>query len=93
MEYLVPDELRDAAGRALADYFMPRAAAFGEPWLTFLTPNDGAALLAACGMAVLDDAPRRDQIDPALWQRADGLRPHELGRLARAVVVGQSGAR
>jgi methyltransferase (TIGR00027 family) len=88
------DRLRDAGfDRALADYFMPRAAAFGEPWLTFLTPSDVAALLAVCGMDVLDDAPRRDQIDAALWQRADGLRPHELGRQVRAVVVGQSGAR
>jgi methyltransferase (TIGR00027 family) len=35
MEYLVPAAMRDADGRALADFFMPRAAGFGEPWLTF----------------------------------------------------------
>ncbi len=37
MEYLVPADLRDEAGQEVADYFMPRAAASAEPWLTFLT--------------------------------------------------------
>jgi len=86
MEYLVPAARRDTAGRALADFFMPRAAGFGEPWLTFLTPADIASALAAHSMVVMADVGRRNQIDPALWTRTDQLRPHELGRLARAVV-------
>ena len=86
MEYLVPAAMRDAAGQALADFFMPRAAGFREPWLTFLTPTDIASALAAHSMVVKDDVGRRNQIDPSLWGRADQLRPHELGRLARAVV-------
>jgi methyltransferase (TIGR00027 family) len=85
MEYLVPAGMRDDLGQALADFFMPRAAELGEPWLTFLTPTDIAGTLAAHGMVVLDDVGRRDQIDPHLWERSDGLRPHELGRLIRAV--------
>ena len=88
MEYLVPGELRDEAGQALADFFMPRAAAFGEPWLSFFTPTDMAELLRARGMVVIDDLGRRDQIPPSLWRRSDALHPHELGRLVRAVAAG-----
>jgi O-methyltransferase involved in polyketide biosynthesis len=76
MEYLVPAEMRDARGQALADFFMPRAAAFGEPWLTFLTPTDIARMLAARGMAVLHNVGRSDQIDALLWKRSDGLPAH-----------------
>ena len=90
IEYLVPVEMRDADGQALADFFMPRAAAFGEPWLTFLTPTEIAGMLAARGMVVLDDVGRGAQIDTGLWERSDALRPHELGRLARAVVATDS---
>jgi methyltransferase (TIGR00027 family) len=87
MDYIVPTELRDEAGQALADFFMPRAAALAEPWSTFLTPADVHRLLARCGMTVLDDVGRRDQIEPWLWRRSDSLRPHQLGRLTRAVVT------
>lgn len=87
MEYLLPAELRDAAGQALADFFMPRAAASGEPWLTFATRADMSRLFAARGMVVIDDVGRRDQINASLWERSDGLRPHELGRIVRAVIA------
>jgi methyltransferase (TIGR00027 family) len=86
IEYLVPTGIRDEAGEALADFFMPRAASVAEPWLTFLAPADVAGLLAARDMAVVDDVGRREQIDPQLWTRSDQLRPHKLGRVARAVV-------
>lgn len=73
----------------IADFFMPRAATFGEPWVTFLTPAQLAELLVARGMVVLDDVGRRDQIDPVLWERSDGLHPHELGRITRAVMTNE----
>lgn len=88
MEYLVPGEMRDEPGQALTDFFMPRAAATGEPWLSFYSPGGIGELLAARGMVVTEDVGRRDQIDVSLWERSDGLRPHELGRLARAAVAG-----
>ena len=75
MEYLLPAEMRDEAGQALAGFFMPQAAALGEPWLTFLTPVDVAGLLAARGIAVLDNVGRSDQIDPVLWERWMGCAP------------------
>jgi methyltransferase (TIGR00027 family) len=92
MEYLVPAQLRDRAGQAVADFFMSRAAAVGEPWLTFLTPADVRELLAASGLAVVDDVSRREHVDPSLWRRSDRLAPHELGRLSRAVVQGAPAA-
>jgi methyltransferase (TIGR00027 family) len=87
MEYLLPAVMRDEAGQRLADFFMPRAASSGEPWLTFFTPTRIGRLLARRGLVVMDDVGRKDQIDRLLWERSDGLRPHELGRLVRAVVA------
>jgi O-methyltransferase involved in polyketide biosynthesis len=75
IEYLVPGEMRDASGQALADFYMPRAAASGEPWLTFFTPTGIRELLAARGLVVTEDVGRREQIDPSLWERSDGLAP------------------
>jgi methyltransferase (TIGR00027 family) len=87
MEYLLPGEMRDAPGEALAKFFIPRAAASGESWLTFFSPTGIGELLTARGLVVAEDVGRRDQIDPLLWERSDALRPHELGRLVRAVVA------
>lgn len=87
VEYLVPAEMRDDAGRIGAEMFMPRAAAWGEPWVTFLTPSDVARLLTTHGMTVVDDVSRKDQIDSRLWERSDALHPHEMGRLVWAVTA------
>jgi methyltransferase (TIGR00027 family) len=86
MEYLVPAPLRDAGGQAIAAFFMPLAAAVDEPWLTFLTPAEMRDMLAASRVTAVDDVGRREMIDASLWRRSDHLRPHELGRLVRAVV-------
>ena len=87
IQYLVPAEMRDDGGQALTDFFMPRAAALSEPWLTFYSPIGIRELLAARGLVVVDDVGHKDQIDISLWDRSDGLRPHELGRLAHAAVA------
>jgi len=87
MEYLVPTELRDGAGQEVADYFMPRAAASAEPWLTFLTPSETAAALAARSLVVIDDVDREHQVPRLLWQRSDRLHPHKLGRLVHATLA------
>ena len=87
MEYLVPAELRDRAGQEVAGYFMPRAAASAEPWLTFLTPAEAAETLEARSLIVTDDVDREHQIARSLWQRSDQLHPHKLGRLAHATLT------
>ena len=45
MEYALPPDLRDEAGRAYASFALPVAEQRGEPWLSFLTPEQLAALL------------------------------------------------
>jgi methyltransferase (TIGR00027 family) len=87
VEYALPSALRDARGEAYAGFALPVAEERGEPWLTFLTPEQLAALLEAHGLAVLEQVRQRDAIDPALWRRSDALRPADLCRLARAAVT------
>jgi methyltransferase (TIGR00027 family) len=84
LTYVLPDELRDQPGRAAAEFFMPQAAALGEPWITFLAPDEIARLVEQAGMTVMEDVGTVDSIEASLWQRSDGLAPHELPRLVRA---------
>jgi methyltransferase (TIGR00027 family) len=86
VEYVLPTELRDEAGRNLGNQLTPLAAALGEPWLSFFSPAEMTTLLESCGFAVVEHLTQRDQVDPALWQRSDGLRPNALSQLARAKV-------
>jgi methyltransferase (TIGR00027 family) len=83
-EYLVPDDLRDDLGRSYAELVAPVAAEHGEPWRTFLRPEEMAALLAAHGFAVVAHVPQRAAVPGALWDRADGLRPAGLSWLVHA---------
>jgi methyltransferase (TIGR00027 family) len=83
-EYLVPDDLQDDRGRTYAKLVAPAAAEGGEPWRTFLRPEDMSALLAAHGFTALAQVEPRDAVGPALWDRADGLRPSALSRLVHA---------
>jgi methyltransferase (TIGR00027 family) len=83
-EYLVPDDLQDEHGRTYTRMVAPVAAGQGEPWRTFLRPEDMAALLSAHGFAVLADVSLRDTMAAGGWDRADGLRPPVLSRLVHA---------
>jgi methyltransferase (TIGR00027 family) len=87
VEYALPPALRDARGEAYAEFALRVAEERGEPWRTFLTPEQLAGLLEAHGLAVLEQVRQRDAIDPALWRRSDALRPADLCRLARAAVT------
>ncbi len=91
-DYMLPAGLRDEAGDTYAALVAPAAAEWGEPWRTFLSPDDLAALLAGHGFAVAEQVGQREAIGPALWQRRDPLRPARLSMLARAVVTGQTRA-
>jgi methyltransferase (TIGR00027 family) len=83
-EYLVPDDLQDDLGRTYARLVAPAAAEWGEPWRTFLRPEDMSALLAGHGFTALAHAGQRDAGGPELWDRADELRPSALSRLVHA---------
>jgi methyltransferase (TIGR00027 family) len=91
MEYALPPELRDDTGRAYAEFALPVTAERGEPWRTFLAPEDLSALLQAHGLETVEHVRQRDAVEPALWRRSDVLRPADLCRLARATVAGWPG--
>jgi methyltransferase (TIGR00027 family) len=81
-EYLVPDDLQDDQGRTYTRLVAPFAAERGEPWRTFLRPEDMSALLAEHGFAPLAHVTQREAAGRELWDRTDGLRPSGLSRLA-----------
>ncbi|HEX6471478.1 MAG TPA: SAM-dependent methyltransferase [Streptosporangiaceae bacterium] len=86
VDHLLPEPLRDQAGRMYADMIMPESARRGEPWLTSLGPREMAELVAAHGLEVVEQVRQRDAVAAALWNRSDPLRPNELFALTRARV-------
>lgn len=85
-DYMLPAALRDQTGRSYAELVAPAAAEWGEPWLTFLAPDDVSALLEGHGFGAVEHVRQRDSIPAALWDRADSLRPANLSVLARATI-------
>jgi hypothetical protein len=88
-DYMLPSGMRDETGESYASQVMAAAAERGEPWLTFLSPDDMSGLLTAHGFGRAEHVRQRDSIDAAMWNRSDSLRPIELSCLAHATVTGQ----
>jgi methyltransferase (TIGR00027 family) len=86
LDYMVPERLRDAAGQTYAEGVAPVAAERGEPWLSFFTPEEMAALLTAHGWGVIEDLCQRDMFDHGWGARHDSLQPALLSRVVRAQV-------
>jgi methyltransferase (TIGR00027 family) len=86
-DHMLPAGLRDDAGNAYVDQVGPVTAERGEPWLTFLSPGDMAALLTAHGLEAAAHLHQRDAVGAALWDRPDSLRPGRLSVLTRATVA------
>jgi methyltransferase (TIGR00027 family) len=93
VEYLVPEEMRDADGRTFAELVMPFAAERGEPWRTVLSPDEMSALLKDRGFGPVEHVRQREAVDGALWHRTDSLRPSDLAFIARATVHPRPGRR
>jgi methyltransferase (TIGR00027 family) len=87
-DYMLPAGMRDEAGDSYAQQVMPVAAQRGEPWLTFLSPDDMSGLLAEHGFGSIEHVRQRDTVEAAVWDRSDFLRPIDLSRLAHATVSG-----
>ena len=85
-DYILPAVLRDDTGNAYAGLVAPAAAKRGEPWLTFLAPDDMSALLEGHGFGPVEHVRQRDSIPAALWDRTDCLHPADLSLLARATL-------
>jgi methyltransferase (TIGR00027 family) len=86
-DYMLPAGLRDAAGDNYVDLVGPVAAELGEPWVTFLSPDDMSALLNKHNFGPVRHIRQHDAVDPALWNRSDALRPIDLTVLAHATVT------
>jgi methyltransferase (TIGR00027 family) len=84
VDYMLPAGLRDAAGDTYVQMVAPMAAQRGEPWLTFLAPDQMSSLLREHGFGPAEHVGQRDVTD---WTgRADALRPNVLSMLASARV-------
>jgi methyltransferase (TIGR00027 family) len=92
-DYMLPAGMRDEAGDSYTELVMPVVAQRGEPWLTFLSPDDMSGILAEHGFGSITHVTQRGMIGPALWERSDSLRPIELSRLAHATVACAQDAR
>ena len=86
LDYMLPEALRDEAGQTYVDLVAPASAERGEPWLTFLGPDEMTGILGEHGFEVIRHVSQRDAVDASLWDRADSLRPSGLSMLTHARV-------
>lgn len=86
VDYMLPEHLRDDAGRAYAEAVMAVAAERGEPWLAFFAPEEMSALLERHGCGPVAHVGQRASVPPDLWDRTDSLRPSALSMLAHTAV-------
>ena len=86
LDYMLPAELRDAAGQTYAELVGQAFAERGEPWRSVFAPEAMAALLARHGFGTARDVGQRDMIPAAAWERSDSLRPAELFRMAHTAI-------
>jgi methyltransferase (TIGR00027 family) len=84
VDHMLPASLRDAAAQSYVDQVSPALAERGEPWQTFLSPPDLAALLESHGLHAIEQVTQRDAVPAALWNRTDALRPAGLCMLTHA---------
>jgi methyltransferase (TIGR00027 family) len=81
-DHMLPAGLRDSAGDAYVDGVGPVAAKNGEPWRSFLSPDDMTALLDKHGFEVVRHIRQHDL--PEMLDRTDALRPGGLSVITHA---------
>jgi methyltransferase (TIGR00027 family) len=82
IEYLLPEELRDAGGQEYGRMAAEISARRGEPWITFVSPDEMTALLWDAGFTAVEHVGYHDL--PYLYDRADRLHPTKLSMFAHA---------
>jgi methyltransferase (TIGR00027 family) len=85
-DYMLPAELRDEAGSTYVELVAPLSAERGEPWLSFLSPQQMSQLLVSRGLTPLRHVAQQDIGDKATWNRSDALRPAQLSLIAHATI-------
>ncbi|MGI5239157.1 class I SAM-dependent methyltransferase [Dactylosporangium sp. CA-139066] len=81
LDHMLPEPDRDAAAQGYVAAVGAMTAANGEPWLSFFSPADLAALLDAHGLTA-EHASQHE----ILGARTDALRPSNLTWMTRATV-------
>lgn len=88
MDYMLPKSLRDATAQTYVDLVAPNAAERGEPWRTFLDPQELTTLLSGHGFQLIEHVRQHDMLHAAEWDRQDTLKPSDLSCIAHARVRG-----
>jgi methyltransferase (TIGR00027 family) len=85
VDHMLPASLRDQTADDYVSQVSQAAADGGEPWRSFLSPEQVDAMLGEHGFAVLEHVRQRDAVPGRLWDRSDPLRPTDLSMITRAV--------
>ncbi|HEY7323915.1 MAG TPA: SAM-dependent methyltransferase [Streptosporangiaceae bacterium] len=84
VDYMLPAGLRDQTADDYVSQVSQAAADGGEPWRSFLAPEQVQALLGEHGFAVVEHVRQRDAVPGRLWERSDPIRPADLSMITRA---------
>ncbi len=90
-DYMLPSEFRDDAGATYVELVAPSSSERGEPWLTFLSPQEMSDLLVRHGLSPVRHIGQRDIGGQQTWNRSDALRPVRLALIGHAVVPAGAG--
>ncbi|HEY2641184.1 MAG TPA: class I SAM-dependent methyltransferase [Streptosporangiaceae bacterium] len=85
-DYMLPQSRRDEPGDFYVANVGPAAAERGEPWLTFLSPDEMTGLLAESGFGASEQVSQQHAVPAGLWDRTDSLQPISLSMIARATL-------
>lgn len=85
VDYMLPAGLRDQTADDYVTQVGQAAADRGEPWRSFLAPDQVQAMLGEHGFTVVEHVRQRDAVPVGLWERADPLRPTDLSMISRAM--------
>jgi methyltransferase (TIGR00027 family) len=85
VDYMLPAGLRDQTADDYVGLVSQAAAGGGEPWRSFLAPDQVGAMLGRYGFTVLEHVRQRDTVPDELWVRSDPLGPSDLSMITCAV--------
>lgn len=83
-DHVLPPAQRDQAGAEYASFAESVGAANGEPWVTSLTVDEVATMLARAGLEPIAQPLLVDWVDRSMWTRDDAIRPSRLWAMAHA---------
>jgi methyltransferase (TIGR00027 family) len=83
-DHVLPPAQRDEAGAEYASFAESVGAANGEPWVSSLTVDEVATMVASAGFELIAQPLLIDWVGHDLWRRSDSIRPSRLWAMAHA---------